>query len=58
MQVYTNIDFDNRVNDLIKWIGKCENKQFISGVIENNFKYGLITNNERKFLRQHYGLCV
>lgn len=55
MVIYTNIDVGDRVNDLIKWIGKCTNKTFISNTIETDYKYGLITKKERNYLRRRYG---
>ena len=54
--VYTNIKFDDRVNDLIACFGDCNNKKFIFGVIENDYKYKLITKEERQYLRDYYKL--
>ena len=56
--VYTNINFDDRVNDLIAWFGNCNNKEFISKVIENDYKYKLITKEQRQYLRDYYKLDV
>lgn len=56
--VYTNINFNDRVNDLITWLGDCNNKKFISEVIETDYEFKFITKAEREYLRDYYELDI
>ena len=56
MVIYTNKDFENPVEDFIRWLGDCNNKKFIKAAIENEYKYKFISREQMQRLKDFYNL--
>ena len=52
--IYTNLDTDNMVNEIMIHLKNVTNKDYILSVLKTNLDYGLISKSEYEKLKVNY----